>query len=193
MRKTSYPLLFCLLIAAAAGTGCTSSVKVTTDYDRAANFSQYKTFAIYKDDAKTDNVSQLNSGRIENAIKAEMIKKGFTENTSSPDLLVNAVTIVKNKQSISSTTNYYGYGGYYRPYAWGGGMGVTGNTTYNVDDYKDGSLIIDVVDAAGKKLIWQGTGNKEIDNKDYKDPDKMISEAVTKIMASFPPGAAAAK
>jgi len=64
---------------------------------------------------------------------------------------------------------------------------ASGTTTYSTYDYKDGTLMIDVIDAAKKQLIWQGTGNKEID-KPSKNPDQAINEAVQKIMASFPPG-----
>ena len=114
-----------------------------------------------------------------------MIKKGFTENTGNPDVFVNATAIVKEKKQVSSTTNNYGYGGYYRPYYWS--PGFAGTTTYNVYEYKDGSLIIDIVNAANKQLVWQGTGNKEIDAP-LKDADTEIPAAVTKIMAGFPPG-----
>jgi len=167
---------------------CGPSLKVSSDYDKSANFSQYKTFSLYKSDSLHESISQLNQDRIFNAVKSEMSKKGFQESSSNPDLLVNVVAILKDRVAVSSTTDYYGYGGVYRPYYWGTGMGVSGTTNYNVQHYKDGSLIIDVVDANTKKLLWQGTGNKEID-KPAKDPDTAIPQAVSSIMASFPPGA----
>jgi hypothetical protein len=165
---------------------CGPSLKVTTDHDSSVNLHQYHTFSLYKLEGKNDAISELNANRINAAVKSEMVKKGFTENTTSPELLVNTIAILKDRQSVSSNTDFYGYGGAYRPYAWGGGMGgVSASTTYNVENYKDGSLIIDIVEAASKKLIWQGTGNSEID-KPLKDPDTQIPAAVTKIMASFP-------
>ncbi|TMI73659.1 MAG: DUF4136 domain-containing protein [Bacteroidetes bacterium] len=165
---------------------CGPSLKVNTDYDKSVNFTSYKTFSLYKADEIHDAISELNKDRIANAIRAEMIKRGFQENTTSPDLLVNPVAIFKDRTSVSSTTNYYGYGGMYRPYYGGGGM-VSGTTSYDVQHYKDGSLIIDVLDASTKKLIWQGVGNKEIDGP-VKDPDTNIPKAVAAIMADFPPG-----
>ena len=63
------------------------------------------------------------------------------------------------------------------------GPGFSGTTTYNVYDYKDGSLIIDIVAASNKQLLWQGTGNKEID-KPSKDPDHDIAEVVAKFSAT---------
>jgi len=169
---------------------CEPSLKVTSDYDKAANFSSYKTFAMTQLDMQHQTISQLNQTRIINAVKAEMVKKGFSE-SANPDLEVTAVIILKDEKSVTANTNYYGYGGYYRPYGWGGGM-ASGYTTYSVENYKNGSLIIDVSDRNGKKLLWEGIGNKEID-KPASDPDKAIADAVSAIMSSFPPGAAKKK
>jgi len=176
------------LLMAICLIGCGPSLKVTHDYDKSVNFDQYKTFALYNSDSIHDAISQLNQQRIINAVKGEMTKKGFQENTSNPDVLVNITAILQNRVAVSSTTDYYGYGGMYRPYYWGGGMSAA-STNYNVQHYKDGSLIIDVIDASTKKLVWQGTGNKEID-KPAKDPDTAIPKAVASIMESFPPGKA---
>lgn len=177
----------CLLCAAALViTSCGSSLKVSSDYDKAANFSGYQTFNFYNLKT-TGSVSQMNADRIANAIRAQLTAKGFRETSNNPDLMVNAVTVLKDKQSVSASTNYYGYGGMYRPYGYWGGMGTTGYTTVSTYDYKDGSLVIDIVDAKTNKVVWEGTGNKDID-KAPKNPEAAINEAVTKIMASFPPG-----
>ena len=165
---------------------CAPSLKVTSDFDKSVDFTKYKTFSMYQLHDKSGAVSQLNQNRIIDAIKKQMVAKGFKEDDANPDVLVNVVTYLKEQQQVTANTNYYGYGGYYRPYAWGGGM-ASGTTTYSTYNYHDGTLMVDVVDAAKKQLIWQGVGNKEID-KPSKDPDKAINEAVTRIMESFPPG-----
>jgi Domain of unknown function (DUF4136) len=166
---------------------CETPLKVTNDYDKNANFQQYKTFTLNKvTDPQRQSISQLNQNRINNAVIAEMSKKGF-QPSDNPDLLVNIAVVLQDKKSVTANTNYYGYGGFYRPYGWGGGLGATGYTTYNVQNYKEGSLIIEVIDAKTKNLLWEGIGNKEIDGP-VKDPDMVISAAVTKIMAGFPPG-----
>ncbi|WP_125723131.1 DUF4136 domain-containing protein [Flavobacterium ustbae] len=168
---------------------CSPTVKVTNDYDHAANFSEYKTFAVYDLKAQEGQVNQLNVDRVANAIKNEMLAKGFTE-SSNPDLKVNAVSILKNKTSVSANTDFYGYGGMYRPYGyWGGGAMMGGaNTTFNSYDYVDGSLVIDIVSTKTGKLVWQGIGNAEIDSKP-DNPEQFINDAIKKILAGFPPGA----
>ncbi|KAF2332400.1 DUF4136 domain-containing protein [Flavobacterium ginsenosidimutans] len=178
------PILFLGLIYS-----CSPTVKVTTDYDHAVNFSEYKTFAVYDLRAQEGQVNQLNVDRVAKAIRNEMLAKGFTE-SSNPDLKVNAVSILKNKTSVSANTNFYGYGGMYRPYGyWGGGAMMGGaNTTFDTYDYVDGSLVIDIVSTKTDKLIWQGIGNAEIDSKP-DNPEEFINGAIKKILTGFPPGA----
>ncbi len=162
-----------------------ATMKVSTDYDQSKDFRTMKTFAIHENSSSNQTISTLNEERIINAVKAELKSKGYTESTT-PDFMVNIVTVVVDKKAVSANTDYYGYGGPYRPYGyWGGGLGMTSTTTFNVDDYKDGSLIIDMVDAKANKLFWEGIGNSEIDSQ-LKNPDKTIPGAVAKILASFP-------
>lgn len=135
--------------------------------------------------SNTSAVSQLNADRILYSIQSEMSKKGFMEDKMNPDLLVNVVTILKDKRSVSANHSTYAYGGVYRPYGhWA--VPVSGQTTVQTSDYKEGTLIIDIVDARTKKIVWTGDGNGEITKKP-KDPDEAIRTIVSKIMESFPP------
>jgi hypothetical protein len=172
------------LISVMVATSCETPIKVTTDYDKSVNFSRYTTFAMLTLNEKDQSISQLNANRILKAVKTQMLAKGFEEDTASPDMKVNVVTIMTNKQEISANTNNYGYGGAYRPYGWGAGSGYT---TVDVKDYTDGSLIVEVIDASNNQLIWEGVGNKDIDGPS-KNPDETIPAAIAKIMKDFPPG-----
>ena len=168
---------------------CKPTLKVSSDYDRSANFSAYKTFSLYYT-VTSRNVNQLNEERIWNSIRSEMTKKGYVENNNHPDLLVNAFTVVKNKKYLSATASNYGYGGFFRPYGfWAAGGVSTGYASVHAYDYKEGSLMIDVVDVNTNKLVWEGTGNAEYD-KAPKNPEEVINNVVNKIMAGFPQGVA---
>jgi hypothetical protein len=175
------------LVIALFAVSCSSVIKVTTDFDKSVDFKTYKSFSFINIKI-SGSVSQMNADRIVNAIKDEMIKKGFIYSESNPDLHVNAITILKDKQTVSASTNYYGYGGMYRPYGYYGGGMASGSTTVSTYDYKDGSISIEMVDVKSSKMVWQGIGNKEID-KPSKDVEAAIKEAVATIMATFPPGA----
>ena len=179
-KKTTGSLL--LTATAIFMISCKPTLKISADYDRSVNFSAYKTFGMFSL-ASNKNVNQLNEDRIWNSIRIEMIKKGYAESNNNPDLLVNAVTVVKNKNYLSATTGY-GYGVFYRPYGY---WGAPGHTTVQSYEYKSGSLVIDVVDAKTNKLVWEGTGNAEFENKP-KNPEKAIRAAVNKILGAFPAG-----
>ncbi len=163
------------------------AVKVTTDYDHSKNFSGLKTYALY-DKIPDNTVSSLNATRIMTAVRNALNAKGYVETKGTPDFMVNINAVVQNKKAVTADTDVfggpYGYGGFYRPYAYWGGP-VSATTSFNVEDYVDGSLIIDIVDPASQKMFWEGIGNQEIDGQ-FKNPDQKISKAVTKILASFP-------
>jgi hypothetical protein len=187
MKKVTIKSLL-LVLPATLMFSCKPTLKISSDYDRSANFSAYKTFSLYYL-VTSRTVNELNEERIWNSIRATMSKKGYIENDHNPDLLVNAVFVVKNKKYVTASSNAYGYGGVYRPYGyWGRGYGMaSANTTFQANNYREGSLLIDVVDAKTNKLIWEGTGNSEFEKKP-KNPDEVISKAVNKIMADFPQG-----
>lgn len=168
--------ILCVLTAALA-VSCAPTVKVTTDYDRSANFTAYKSFTLYNF-RSTLNVNELNAKRIVNSVRSEMIKKGYTEDNLHPDLMINVVSLLNDKSSISASHN-----GMYGPYGfWAGG---NGNTTIQTSDYKDGSIMVHVLDVNKDKLLWEGIGNAEM-TKQPKNLDEAINSAVAKIMHEFP-------
>ena len=86
-------------------TACGPQLTVTYDYDHTANFSQYKTFRIIKLEQQYQALSQFNQTRVINAVRAQMLAKGFTE-AENADLLVNITSIMKNQKEIIA--NSYG-------------------------------------------------------------------------------------
>ncbi|MBS1657511.1 MAG: DUF4136 domain-containing protein [Bacteroidetes bacterium] len=167
------------VIAGFLFSSCAPTLQVHTDYDHSANFSQYHTFAMAKLTEEQQSLNELNAERIISAVKSQMTAKGFQENTTNPDLIVNAVTVIKQQNQLN--VNTYGAGGLYRPYLGFGGGTVTESS------YDDGTLIIDVIDNKTNKLIWEGTGNTQA-NQQLSNPDQTIPQWIQQIMAGFPPG-----
>ncbi|HEX9934354.1 MAG TPA: DUF4136 domain-containing protein, partial [bacterium] len=50
--------------------------------------------------------------------------------------------------------------------------------------YKEGTLVIDIVDQTKKDMVWQGIGK---DVLDHNDPSAGLVEAVDEILKPFPP------
>lgn len=156
-----------------------SSIKVNSDYDKNIDFTQFKTFAFYKNGIDKVEISDLDKKRILRSIDEAMTAKGFTKN-ETPDLLVNIFTKEREQVDVNRFNYGWGYGwGYgWNPYMWGG------NTS--VSRYTEGTLYIDLIDAKKKELIWQGEGEGVL-TKDTNKKDEKIKEFVVKILEQYPP------
>ena len=153
--------------------------KTSFDYDKTANFSALKTYAL-KDGKKVGD--PLIDKRIEAAIEAELAAKGLTPAASAPDLNVTYHVAFDKKQDITAYST--GGAGYYR---WGGGWGTT---DVRVNEILMGTLVVDIADAKKNELVWRGIGVKEVDVQAKADKrDKNINSAVKKILKNFPPPA----
>jgi hypothetical protein len=155
--------------------------KVSYDYDKAASFSTFKTYA-HKDGTKVGQ--PLIDDRIVAAIDSQLSAKGLTKVEENPDVfVVYHIAFDKQKDISTFSTGYGGYG----PYGWGWGGGM-GSTTTQVRDILIGTLVIDMADAKQKKLAWRGMGVKEVDTQANPEKrDKSINNAVKKIFKNYPP------
>ena len=171
-----------ILVFALVLTSC-SSVRVATDYDREANFDQYKTFAFFKPGIDKAEISDLDKRRILRAIETELLAKGYTK-TEDPDMLVSMFT--KSTQRVDVYNNAGGWGGWgwggYGGWGWGPGWG--GN---QVSTSTEGMLYIDIIDNAKKELIWQGSGTGYLVTKNIEKKEARIKEFVQKTLMQFPP------
>lgn len=146
-------------------TGCaTSSLPtVKTDYDNEANFSAYNTFN-WSNEIENQEESHpildnsLVRKRIKNAIRSEMEGRNykFSENA---DLLVNFHVVIEEKTGYTTTPSF-GYRYWARDNV----------QPYN---YKEGTLIIDLIDKKQNQLVWQGYTEGIIDNNPEKMEEKM--------------------
>ncbi|MBD0824872.1 DUF4136 domain-containing protein [Aestuariibaculum marinum] len=178
------PFLALLIIV----TSC-SSIKVATDYDKQANFTNYKTFAFYKTGIDKAEINDLDKRRILRAIEAELLAKGFTK-SENPDLLVSLFT--KSSQRVDVYNNAWGYGawgwGGWGPYGAGFGPGWGwGWNQPSVSTSTEGVLYIDLIDASKKELVWQGMGTGYL-TQNMEKKEALIKEFVAEILAEYPPG-----
>ncbi len=170
-----------LLLIVVAVSSC-SSVRVAADYDKQANFNNFKTFAFFKTGIDKAEISDLDKRRILRAIESELMAKGYTK-SENPDLLVSIFT--KSQQRVNVYNNSWGYGG------WGwGGFGPGWGWGWNqpaVSTSTEGQLFIDLIDAKKKELVWQGQGSGYL-TRNMEKKEERIKEFVTKIMEKYPPG-----
>ena len=180
-----------ILMAAFVLGGC-SSIKVVSDVDSSADFTQYKTFEYYGWLEDSDKLlNDLDKRRFEAAFGDEFKARGLELVEEGGDLVVALFIVTQQKTQTTAHTSSMGggygggYGGYYGHgpgWGWGGGHSTT---TYSEYDYTEGTLVCDVFDKANEKLVWEGIGTGTVDN-DPGTRDEGIPKAVNKIMAVFP-------
>lgn len=174
--------LLSLLFITAMLTSCGSAIRVATDYDDAADFSQYKTYGFFKQGIDKAQISDLDKKRIMRAIDDEFAKRGFAK-SESPDLLVNIFTKSREEVNVNQFNNGWGWGW---GYGWGWGPGMWGGNFTSVSRSTEGTLYIDLIDNKEKELVWQGIGTGVL-TLDREKKQARINEFVSEIIAQFPP------
>ena len=152
--------------------------QVKTDYDRGADFSQYKTYSW----EKVQTQDPLWVGRIKEAVNASLSAKGLTPVESGGDVAIVAIETTQNQQTLN--TFYDGFGGGWR---WRG-LGGFGDATTTTENYKVGTLVVDLFDAHSKALIWRGSSSDTLSDKSDKNI-KNLDKGVQKMFDHFPPDA----
>lgn len=158
--------------------GC-STISVNQDYDPAYDFSKLKTFGFIPISSEA-GIDQLNADRLGEALKKNLIAKGFTL-AEKADFGIALFFTKSTKTQVTSSGGYgYGYGYGYRGY---GGVGYT-----DVYQYDEGTLVVDFIDMAENKLVWRGIGSGVVsDNPSVEERTANINYAVEEILKQFPP------
>lgn len=146
---------------------------VHTDYDKKANFSQYHTYYW----AKVKTTNPLWEQRIQDAVDKSLQAKGWQKVQSGGDVAVTAVGSTQTQQEYQ--TFYDGMGGW----RW---RGFGDESTTTVENYKVGSLVLDLYDGKSKQLIWRGTASDTL-SKNPEHNEKKLDKAVDKMFKKFPP------
>jgi hypothetical protein len=175
MKKYVYFILPVLLLLGS----CAPGIQVSSDYDIATNFRQFKTFGWYQDKAQTkvnpDSVGYdtFFDKRMKKAIETQLKTQGLAYSDTNPDVYINYKAGFSNESRVR---NSYPYGYGYYGYPFGGS---------SVQQYKEGTITIDMVDARKNELLWRGVGEMEVSNRNISE--EKVYDAVTNILRQYPP------
>jgi hypothetical protein len=171
-RRLGLQVMNALLFGLLAAPGAFAQ-KVTVEFDQAADFSKYKTFAIRDGQLNSKNPalnSELVKKRIEGDIQRYLMAKGLTEVSSGPsDLNVRYHFGAARKSEIETY-----------PVGWYG----MGTRVVRVP-YSEGTLIIDLRDPATKSLVWRGIASEE--KSDASKIEGKLDDMVKKSIDKYPP------
>ena len=171
----------CLLILLACAA-C-SGVKISgVDRDPSFSISNYKSFGFHEIQASGDAIAadiRPNLEIMKNAIAKQLEAKGLTRTQTNPDLAVN-IGVAVNTEAQTRETSFTNPGDRQmaymgqRTYSWQ-------STEVVVGHYKDGSMKVDLVDRAANKLVWTGTAESVVPEK-QKNVPAVIEDAAQRLL-----------
>jgi hypothetical protein len=158
-------------------------VRVVSDFDPTRDFSYYKTYrwAKVKESNPKDILAkdELLRKKVQYAVDKNLLMKGFNKlEEGEPDFVVFAHAGVRGRMNVF-------HHGPYRYHPWWGPYGGYSSVSY----YKEGTLVIDIVDNTEKELSWRGLGSGVV--RHYSDPNELqedLDYLVAEMLKNFPPG-----
>lgn len=151
-------------------SSCRTSYKLSSDYERVSDFDSYKTYQILEEKTCYQEVKNpITKQRIEDAIHDNLINLGYTK-ADDPDILISWYVFVEDKKEVEIYQDYYAWWRYH-------------NHLF-VYTYKEGTLVIDIIDRKTNRVFWHGTVSDHIES-DIENVKEKIEGAVKAIFDQY--------
>ncbi len=185
MLKTIPVLMLPIILAVSCAT------PAYVEKDETADFSRYKNYAWIDNNKKDDKNrhTEFMKKHVHDAANAQLVKEGWREDRSKPDVLISYDLLVEKTtreqsnpvysrpyQRIYYNPFYRRYGTIYYPSTF---MGYDNNT----ETVREGTLTITMVDAKTDKTIWQGWTTDDVNSRNVTQ--KEIQSSVNSIFRKF--------
>lgn len=175
--------MLCVFSAMALLAACASNPTIRSDYDHNADFSKYRTFG-FMSPLATDKAgySTLLTERLKTATRNQMELRGYAYSATNPDLLINFNAKLQERTQVTPAPMgpYYGY----RMGFYGGWPGY--GWASDVYQYTEGTLNVDLVDAARRQLVWEGVGQGELSEPSQMSSSQNVEKNVALIFDRYP-------
>lgn len=167
--------------------------KVDTDKKTTRSMSSFSSYA-FLPNQDTIQTSTYNNARVNevviDAIRNNMQEKNYRLDRNQPDLLVYYHLMMDEENAVNANpvyTNYSYYrpghyvGPYYRNYIYNNYFTVPRIVGTNIQQlpYKEGTLVIDLIDRRTNEIVWRGSA------EDVIEPNNLESELRNYVNAIF--------
>ena len=180
------PSLIGVVVAATIAVGC-ATLKVSSHVDPAVNFTQFATFdwgpadALPTGDPRLDN-NPFFRDYLMGAVERQLMARGYRRATDDrPQLLIHYHANVTQRFEVHGMepSNY---------------PNCYPNCEPSVAEYEEGTIVIDIVNAATDAVVWRGWAQDNvrglIENQDRMQ--RQLTRSMERVFERFPPGPLAA-
>lgn len=197
----SFHSLFVSATAAAVVAGC-SPVNVDRDYSLSYDFGQLDTYQWHPDGPLDEDYRELGNDilheRIHEAVDNILEGKDYTR-SDNPDFYVNYSVVTEKRVDVERLGRYDGYypriyGHYHFPLLgdrryWGGFAYDYRGPVTDLQYYTYRTLILDIIDAESKRLVWRATAEHREPGKKPRSTLGRGQEVGTEDAGPIPAGA----
>lgn len=176
--------------------GACASAPVSTDYDPDYPFAQVRTFAWLEtgalEQAPGEGRNDLMRDRLHTAIEEQMKAKGLTkaDSTAQADVLLTFHMGIEEKVEVYDFHDHFGYYPCFSKHCSGYAYYPHGIHHDRWEtEYQEGRLVIDMVAADTKKLVWRGVSERRIPWLETPEERRLfIVDVVGSVLQHYPPG-----
>lgn len=153
--------------------GCATKPLISVDRSPNADLRTFKTFGfIEHPGTDSSGYSSIMTARLQAATRTQLESMGYTYDVRAPQLKVNFLLNVANRQEIRSTP-----GALRAP--------RLGNSIETVE-YKAGILAIYLVDSSTNSVVWQAMAEGRIARADVEQPGPAVDRVVAEMFQRLP-------
>lgn len=179
-RSLSLPLFAALLSL----TACATGPRIRVEAAPGADLASYKTYS-FMEPFGTDRSGYGTplSRYVKDAVRSQLDTRGYRYVDKDGELLVNAGAKVADKTSVSTmpvSDPFFSYR-YGRYRYWTGYR-----EEVVVNQYTEGTLVIDLVDRARGEMVWSGAAIGRVTAKVRENLGPAVTGAVNDIFAKLP-------
>jgi hypothetical protein len=201
MKKSH--LLVCVAIFSLAACFPSSNNVYQAETTKGVNYKNYKTYAWLptKEDTSYDKLASKKAveSALVSAVSQQLDAHGMVKDTLNPDCLFTYTLVLKKTYTVgdnpppvySFTPNTGPNPGQYNMYYWY----PTSTLNYDQNQYqgglqvstfRDGSLLIDMIDRKENKIVWRTSAAGSVNEKDRQGVRPTINQIIPIMFKKFP-------
>ena len=175
----------CSLLALFMLASCASGPTIRSSMDESVDFNRFRTFDFLVPlGTDREGFQTLISQQLVSSAERELLARGLTRTATNPDLLINFSANLDQRLRITQS-----------PGTSAGSLNRHRRGFYNtwpsyqqtdIRQYTQGTLGIDVIDAARRQLIWEGIAVDRVTQSTTDNIGPVLDAAVVEIFRDFP-------
>lgn len=167
---------------------CATGPRLFANQDPGADFALYKTFSFAAPlDTDRPQYASVLSSYLKDATRRELEARGYRYVEAGGDLTVNFHVETREKVQTTQTPTGPAMGMGYGYYGYRGmNYGVWSGYQTEVRQYTEGTLNVDLVDSARKRLVWEGVAVGRINDQVRENLQAAIDGVIPQVFQKYP-------